>query len=194
MQVDLDSVSDPDSIRSVDPCPDSESGSVSRRAKMTNISTKKLKNIMFWSAGCSLLRVEGFFCSLKIFHGGLKKGIFQQYFLFYFWFSIPWIQIGSGSGSGSVFSLKCWIRIKWIQIRNTGSGLTWIWLKKFRVVDKREIFKHKKYLFNFPGWPRREGLPLCRYKVLLQVRGRRPHLQGVSEQVTLVRLHKVLFW
>ncbi len=45
------SVLDPDSIRSVDPDPYSESGSGSRRAKMTHKSRKKLRNFMilkFW--------------------------------------------------------------------------------------------------------------------------------------------------
>ncbi len=46
--------------------PDSQSGSGSRRAKMTNKHRKKLINFIVWSAGCSLLRAEGFFCSLDI--------------------------------------------------------------------------------------------------------------------------------
>ncbi len=39
-------------------------------------------------------------------------------FFFNFWSLKPWIRIGSGSGS--VFSLKCWIwiQMKWIRIRN----------------------------------------------------------------------------
>ncbi len=49
-----------------DPDPYSESGSRSRRAKMTHKSRKKLRNFMFWSAGCSLLRAEGFFCNLDV--------------------------------------------------------------------------------------------------------------------------------
>jgi hypothetical protein len=62
------SVSDPDSIRSVDPG--------SKKTKMTHKSRKKLRNFMFWSAGCSLLRAEGFFCngSLEILYGGLGIG------------------------------------------------------------------------------------------------------------------------
>ena len=62
------SVSDPDSIRSMDPYPDpdSESGSGSRRADITYKSRKKLRNCMFRSAGCCLLRAEGFFCSLDV--------------------------------------------------------------------------------------------------------------------------------
>ncbi len=34
---------------------------------------------MYWSAGCSLLRAEGFFCSLEILYAGL--GIGKLYFL-----------------------------------------------------------------------------------------------------------------
>ncbi len=41
----LSRVADPDSIGSVDP--DSDSGSGSRRAKMTHKSRKKIKNFMF---------------------------------------------------------------------------------------------------------------------------------------------------
>ncbi len=33
-------------------------------AKMTHKSRKGLKNFMFWSVGCSLLRAEGFFCKM----------------------------------------------------------------------------------------------------------------------------------
>jgi hypothetical protein len=62
-------VLDPDSIGSVDP--DSESGSGSRKAKMTNNSRKKLKNFMFCSVGCSLLRAESFFCNLDVLYGDL---------------------------------------------------------------------------------------------------------------------------
>jgi hypothetical protein len=65
-------VSDPDldSIRSMDPDPDSESGS--RRAKITHKKRKKVRrNIMFCSAGCSLFRAEGFSLNLDVFCGGL---------------------------------------------------------------------------------------------------------------------------
>ncbi len=42
---------------------------------------KKTENriFMFWSAGCSLLRAEGFFCSLGVLYGGL--GISKLQFL-----------------------------------------------------------------------------------------------------------------
>ncbi len=64
---------DPDSIGSVDPDPYSESGS--RRAKiMTNKRRKNLRNFMFSSDGCSLLRAEVFFCNLDVFYGGLGIG------------------------------------------------------------------------------------------------------------------------
>ncbi len=46
------------------PDPDSQSGS--RRAKMTHKDRKKSINFIFLSAGCSLLRAEGFPCSLDI--------------------------------------------------------------------------------------------------------------------------------
>ncbi len=39
--------------------------------KTTHKSRKKLRNFMFWSAGCSLLRVKGLFCNLYVLYGGL---------------------------------------------------------------------------------------------------------------------------
>ncbi len=85
---------------------------------------------MFWSAGCSLLRAEGFFGSSEFLYGGLGKGkllfliqkfCFSAVNLLHFFSSKPWIRIRIGPWSGSVFSLKCWIRIciKWVRIRNT---------------------------------------------------------------------------
>jgi hypothetical protein len=41
-----------------------DSESESRMAKMTHKNRKKVKNVMFSSAGCSLLRAEGFSCKL----------------------------------------------------------------------------------------------------------------------------------
>jgi hypothetical protein len=70
--LDLDS-----SIRPVDPYTDPDSESGSRRAKMTN---KNRKNFMFCSAGCTLLRPEGFFCSLDVLYEG--AGIGKLYFFF----------------------------------------------------------------------------------------------------------------
>ncbi len=64
----------PDSIGSVDPDPYSESGSGSRRAKMTNKSRKKFKKFMFWSVGWPLLSAEGFFCNFDVLYGGLGIG------------------------------------------------------------------------------------------------------------------------
>jgi hypothetical protein len=67
--------------RVADPDPDpywiriqSVSGYGSRRAKMTLKSRKKSRNFMFLSAGCSLLRAEGFFCILDVLYGGLGIG------------------------------------------------------------------------------------------------------------------------
>jgi hypothetical protein len=71
------SVLDPYSIGSVDPDPYSESGSESRRAKMTHKSRKKLVKFMFLSVGWPLLRAEGFFYNLDILYGGLGIGKMQ---------------------------------------------------------------------------------------------------------------------
>ncbi len=78
---------------------------------------------MFWSAGCSLLRAEVFSRSLKFPYKGIgisklqfliKKYIKKFSAVNFFQFLV---------GIGSVFSLKCWIRIriKWIRIGNTGT-------------------------------------------------------------------------
>ncbi len=44
----------------------------------------KIKNFMFWSAECSLLRAEGFFCSFDVLYGGLGTG--KLYFLIQIFF------------------------------------------------------------------------------------------------------------
>ncbi len=41
---------------------------------------KKLRNFMFWSAGCSLLRAVGFFCNLDVLYGGQGVGKFLVFF------------------------------------------------------------------------------------------------------------------
>ncbi len=84
---------------------------------MTHKSRKKYRIFMFCSAGCSLLRAEGFSCSLGVLYGGLRISKLQ--FLikkiknlissctFFFKFS-SWnpgsgsaIRKSAGSGSGS---------------------------------------------------------------------------------------------
>ncbi len=74
--------------------------------------------------------IWSFFCNLDVLYGGLGKvncnfwskkndKNFSAVILFInFWSLKPWIRIGSES----VFSLKCWIRIrmKWMRIRNPG--------------------------------------------------------------------------
>ncbi len=72
---------DPDSIRSVDQYPDSESGSGSgsRKEKITHKNRKKLGSFVLLSAGCSLFRAEGYSCSLDVFYGAL--GISNLQFL-----------------------------------------------------------------------------------------------------------------
>jgi hypothetical protein len=91
--------------------PGSVSGS--GRAKMTHKGRKKFRIFMLWSAGCSLLRDEGFFYSSEVLYGALgisklsflinKKITFNFKFLGHpkSWIRI-WICIQS----------KCWIRIK----------------------------------------------------------------------------------
>ncbi len=54
-------------------------GSGSRREKMTYKNRKKFIIFIFLSAGCSLLRIEGFSCSLDALHRGL--GISKLQFL-----------------------------------------------------------------------------------------------------------------
>ncbi len=94
------------------------SGSGSRSAKMAHKNRKKLRSFMFWCAWCSLLRIEGFFCSLDFIYGGLGIGklqfLIKSYLIFIFsckffpifWSLKPWmIRIGrysaSNAGSGS---------------------------------------------------------------------------------------------
>ncbi len=43
---------------------------------MTHKNRKKLRNSMFFSAGC-FLKAEGFFCSLDVLFGGLEIGKLQ---------------------------------------------------------------------------------------------------------------------
>ncbi len=63
------------------------------RINRVNGSGKKLGNFMFRSAGCSLLRAEGYTCGLDVLYG-------DQIFL-------------------NFTSSKPWIRNQWIQFRNT---------------------------------------------------------------------------
>ncbi len=66
---------DPDSIGTVDPDSDPESGS--RRAKMTHKRRKKLVKVHVLSVRWPHLRDEGFFCNLDILYGGLRTGKLQ---------------------------------------------------------------------------------------------------------------------
>jgi hypothetical protein len=86
------------SIRPVDPDPDSE-----RQKWPTKV--EKFRNVMFESAGCSLLRDEGFFCNLDVLYEGLGIGklkffipknwsFYQQSIFFNFWYKKKtWIRI-----------------------------------------------------------------------------------------------------
>ncbi len=83
-------------------------GSGYRRAKLTHKNRKKLRNFMFWSAGCSLLRAEGLllYRSLDVLNEGL--GISKLQFLIKkisIFFSCEFVFVfcpkNPGSGSGS---------------------------------------------------------------------------------------------
>ncbi len=66
------------------------SGSGSRRAKMTHKNRRMSINFIFWSAGCSLLRAEGWGLGISKLQFLIKKKIFfQLYFYFNFWSSKP---------------------------------------------------------------------------------------------------------
>ncbi len=71
----------------------------------THKSRKKLRNFMFWGAGCSLLRAEGFFCNLDVLYGGLGIGklyLFIQRKFIFFSCKFSSIFCHQNSGSGSV--------------------------------------------------------------------------------------------
>ncbi len=78
-------------------------GSRSRRAKITNII-----NFILLSVICSLLRAEGFSCSLGVLYGclGIRKLQFliKKIIFFSFWSTKPWIRIRITN----LIHLKCW--------------------------------------------------------------------------------------
>ncbi len=77
-------VPDQISMGSRNPDQDSRSGFGSSRAKMAQKNWKTLINLILWSAGCSLLRAEGFSCSLDVLYGCLgisKCSIFYLFFV-----------------------------------------------------------------------------------------------------------------
>ncbi len=70
---------------------------------------------MFWSAGCSVLRIEGFFCNLDVLYGGL--GIGKLYFLKKKFWKKSFVKTLDPDPDRYLFSLKYWIRISVIRIR-----------------------------------------------------------------------------
>ncbi len=93
-----------------------------KRARLTHKNRKKLRNFMFWSAECSLVRTEGFSIGLDVLCGGIgisklqfkkKYQIFLQLSIFFkFWSLKPWIRIRSpvfnyGSWVGTSSSKRC---------------------------------------------------------------------------------------
>ncbi len=88
---------------------------------------KKLIMFIFWSAGCSLSRAEGFPVAGGVLFGGLRVSKLQflikkEKNLCSCLFSI-FGHPNAGLVSGSGFKLKCWIRVRiriqWIRIHNT---------------------------------------------------------------------------
>jgi hypothetical protein len=66
---------------SLDPNPDPDSRSGSMWAKIIHKNRKKFINLIFWSAGCSVLRAIGFSCSLDVvLYGGLRISKLQFFF------------------------------------------------------------------------------------------------------------------
>ncbi len=103
---------------------------------MTLKNRKKSRIFMFLSTGCSLLRADGFSCSLGVLYGGL--GISKlQFFIKKIEIKFPAINFfnfrSSNPGSGSGIRIrnpdpqleKCWIRIRFksMRIRNLGSRM-----------------------------------------------------------------------
>ncbi len=79
-------------------------------AKMAPLKKKKKRrNVLFWSAGCSLLRAGGAFCICEVLHRDLEIKKYYNFWYFkknstvIFFFSNSWIRIR--------IYLKCWIRI-----------------------------------------------------------------------------------
>jgi hypothetical protein len=113
-----------------------------RRVKMAHKNWKKLRNFMFWSAECYLLRAEGFSCSLSVLYGGLgiskpqflikkQSTIFRCKFFYSFWSLNPWIR-----NRNRIRKLqKCWIRIliKLMRIRNAEPS--WNYWRSFLFVQ-----------------------------------------------------------
>ncbi len=113
-------------------------------------------NFIFWSAGCSLLRAEGFSCSLDVLYGGLgisklqffikkNKNLFKavNFFKFLIMKTLypDWIRIGM------LCSVKGCIRIRiqthWIRIRNTVSN----WGKSFCISTVRFLLVYCSYRY-----------------------------------------------
>ncbi len=123
---------------------------------------------MFWSAGCSLLRAEGFSCSLDVLYGGLGisklqflmqkiSSFFQLYCLAIKTLDPDWIGIGSGSGlivSWSETLNGKWLRIMFLRFcKNISLRIfnIYIWIPEW----------HLKFVAagSFPGGPAAGGEP-----------------------------------
>ncbi len=113
--------------------------------KMTHKIRKNLEIyvLMFSSESWRLLLWLG--RSLGI---GLDQFFFQLFIFFNFWSSKPWFQLGSGFGSVpySLFSLKCWILIKWMWIRNPD--------KMYVILSAGDVVDCSRHLARLTDHPR----------------------------------------
>jgi hypothetical protein len=146
---------DPYSIGPVDPDPYSESGSGSRRAKITH---KSRKNSCFEVLDGLFCELQA--CNLDILYRGLGIGklqflikkkliYFQLLFFFNFWSLKPWIPIGSVLTS----SLYLWIRIR-IRKNEYGSETLFITMAYLFIPDSKPVALTPE---KSPGFP-------CRFK------------------------------
>ncbi len=144
--------------------PDSQSGSGSKREKMTHKIRRKSIRFIFWSDGCSFLRNEGFCCSLDILYEilGISK---LQFFTKrihvspVFFSSIFGHQnLGSGSGSGFTYNAGSGCVSGFGLNENGSSSLLYPFLiiqvwHQYRHVHARVRENNLLWLFNF--WCRR---------------------------------------
>ncbi len=157
---------------------------------MTHKNRKKSRIFMFLSTGCSLLRAEGFSCSLGVLYVGL--GISKLQFLIKkIEIKFPAIKFncrpsnpGSGSGSGIRIrnQKKCWIRIriKSMRIRNPVANADFqqpmmirirIRIQHFRsmrIPIQIQGFYDQKLQFTYTSKPQKKPSALKREHLVLQ--------------------------
>ncbi len=103
------------------------SGFGSMWAKMTHKKRKMWRNVLFWSAGCSLLRDRGFSCSLDVPCGSIGLHLWSKNVNCFS--TVIFKKIASYRISGSGFwSTLTWNAVIWIRIHQ-GRSTTIIFLQ-----------------------------------------------------------------